>query len=79
MDISFRIKNMYDEQLFYWPEKHAIIALSIYLDGTFAIRSTDISEQECLELLKECLNQVMEVEDYLFVKGLTFLDHIPTE
>lgn len=71
-------KSMYDEQLWYWPENHAMIALGIYLDGTYAIRSLDISEQECKDLLQECLDQVMEVDDYLFVKGLTFMDHIPT-
>lgn len=70
---------MYDEQLWYWPERQAIISLSIYLDGTFAIKSTDLSEKECVELLEEAMNQVMEVDDYLFVKGLSFLDHIPTD
>lgn len=70
---------MYDEQLWYWPERHAVISLCIYLDGTFAIRSTDLTEDECIDLLKESLNQVMEVDDYLFVKGLSFLDHIPTD
>lgn len=70
---------MYDEQLWYWPERHAVISLCIYLDGTFAIKSFDLNEKECVELLAEAMNQVMEVDDYLFVKGLTFLDHIPTE
>lgn len=67
---------MYDEQLWYWPEMNAMISLCVYLDGTHMIKSLDVTEDECMDLLKEAMNQVMEVDEYLFVKGLSFLDHI---
>lgn len=70
---------MYDQQLWYWPERHAIAVLTLYLDGSYKILSEDLTEQECVDLLTECLQQAMDVDDYLDIKGLILVDHLPLD
>jgi hypothetical protein len=68
---------MHDSQLFYWPEKDCMLCISLYLDGSFKLESEDLSDKDLKTLAFECTEQAMEAEDYLSVKGLIFLDHIP--
>jgi hypothetical protein len=69
--------KMYDQQLWYWPAMDAVLVLTLYLDGSSRIESEDIEEQAIIDLMNECLEQAMDIDEYLDVKGIAFLDHLP--